>query len=617
MNLVSTDAPPLLPRGATLLPVRTRGTGKSGASVAGPHLVFLLLAATVAAGAQSDTLKKSDVIFMYQADRPTYDDYGATVLAWGGTPSPKSLETAAGIAFFGSVGMVTEFARYYERFPENYTNGLCRDLEGHPIKVPWLTDHQHQGIPYWWCCTQQPLFRQFLRERVVQTVKAGAQGIHIDDHLGTAGALFTGACFCDRCLAGFRGFLGALPVGERSQLGGPSLASFDYRDYVRAWLAQPDNRRKGMAQRPLFPLWRQFQCREAARFMIELRQLAAQTAGHSVPVSANAGVLWPLHLADYQALDFFSAEIEHDARQRRFNDRPLMAYRLAEAMNRPLAATASGQDWAFIKEQNLPGLVCGWIATAYAAGNYLMAPHRQWCYTPEKGTHWYQGPREKFAPLYQFVHQNPALFDGFQTFAEVGVLFSHRAFVKNREPWFDACAQLAAANIPFRLLVAGDELVDHPLSIAECRSVPLTLLLEQAEFLPADQDVVHELEQTGRVLRTVMLVTNAVIPSVRAQAPGPVRVLPRVRPGAVAVHLVNGQYDAATDRVRDMAQVRITVNPAPLGIQSGWTCRLYAPEADSQILPAEKNTVTVPKLNLWAVLLWEPQTRTVAVPKNE
>ncbi len=40
--------------------------------------------------------------------------------AWGGKPTPKSLEAARGVSFFGSVGMVTEFSRYYERFPETY-----------------------------------------------------------------------------------------------------------------------------------------------------------------------------------------------------------------------------------------------------------------------------------------------------------------------------------------------------------------------------------------------------------------------------------------------------------------------------------------------------------------
>ena len=55
-----------------------------------------------------------------------------------------------------------------------------------------------------------------------------------------------------------------------------------------------------------------------------------------------AGLLWPRHLADYQALDLFSAETDHHAAGRRFTDQPLVAYRLAESVQRPYAATASG-----------------------------------------------------------------------------------------------------------------------------------------------------------------------------------------------------------------------------------------------------------------------------------
>jgi hypothetical protein len=52
----------------------------------------------------------------------------------------------------------------------------------------------------------------------------------------------------------------------------------------------------------------------------------------------------------------------------------LFAYRLADAVGRPYAATASGGDWAYIKEAHLPGLVRGWIGLSYAAGHGLMAP---------------------------------------------------------------------------------------------------------------------------------------------------------------------------------------------------------------------------------------------------
>jgi len=78
------------------------------------NLLFLvgwLAALSPVLAGEARALKRSDVVFMYQSDRQTYLDYGATVLAWGGKPTPKSREAAQGVKLFGSVGMVTEFGR--------------------------------------------------------------------------------------------------------------------------------------------------------------------------------------------------------------------------------------------------------------------------------------------------------------------------------------------------------------------------------------------------------------------------------------------------------------------------------------------------------------------------
>jgi len=270
-------------------------------------------------------LKRSDVVFMYQASRQTYEDYGGTVLAWGGKATPNSLAEASGLKYFGGVGMATEFARYFDRFPTNYEQGLCRDVEGKPYKVPWLTDHQHKGTPFWWCCTRQPFFRQYLTERVVETVKAGAAGVHIDDHLGTAGGIWEGDCFCDRCVAEFPDYLSSLPRSELTRIGIQDPRQFNYREAVRDWLKENAGRKT--TQHPLWHHWRVYQLRGAAQFMAELRTLAAGTAGHPVPMGANACLLWGPHLADYQSVDLLSAEIIHYAETRRFNDDPLVAYR--------------------------------------------------------------------------------------------------------------------------------------------------------------------------------------------------------------------------------------------------------------------------------------------------
>ena len=571
------------------------------------RLLALPLLLTALGSATGQVLRPSDVVFMYSGSRATYEEYGATVLAWGGTPSPASLAEARGVKWFGSVGMVTEFNAYHARYPDRYEEGLCRDIDRRPVKVPWLTDHQSQGVPYWWCCTRQPLFREFIRNRVIETIKAGAFGLHIDDHLGTAGGLWLGICFCDRCVEGFRTYLAALPSAERERLGVTDPTAFNFRETVRAWIAAGGT---GAGRKPTgHPLWRHwsiYQGRGAAAFMLELRELAQQTAGRPVPVGANAGLLWPGHLVDYQALDLFTAETDHHASTRRLNDLPLVAYRLAESMGRPYAATASGGDWAFIKEQNLPGLVRGWIAFAYAAGQRMMAPHHQWCHTPEKGTHWYDGPAEKFAPLYRFVRTNAAWFDDYRTHADVAVVVPYRSFVKNPQRWFELGNALAGANLDYQLLVAGDETVDHPLDARELAASRALIVTDAEELLPADRERLAQSMPGQRRFETVAAALAAVSPAVKVTAAGSVRVLARVRPGSAVVHVLNRGYDAGRDDFTTVESVPLTIDAAALGLPRITRATLLTPEGGESPLACREGRVTLSRLNLWALVRLDP-----------
>jgi hypothetical protein len=547
---------------------------------------------TFSGRAERAVLKPSDVVFMYQAPRSVYEAYGATVLAWGGTPTPESLKTAAGIRFFGSVGMVTEFARYCERFPTNYEQGLCRDLDGKPFKVPWLTDHSHKGVPFWWCCTRQPLFRQYISERVTETVKSGAYGVHIDDHLGTAGALFLGGCFCDVCAKGFPEFLKRNGKGASADMD-------DYRVVLRTFLVEKVGRK--VSDHPLWETWRVYQLRGAAQFMKELKELAAMTGMRPVPMSANACLLWGPHLSDYQALDFFSAEIDHHASAKRLSAVPVVAYRIADAVSRPLASTASGGDWAFIKVSGLHGLVRSWIALGYAAGNCIMAPNHQWCYTPEKGTHWYEGPSEQFAPLYRFVREHADLFDGYQNHADLTVVYSQKTYDREPGVLMNLCERLSKENVSYRLELGGDAVVDHPLSIERLREANRALILKRKDFTEADERVLAQLD-SQRCFEDVEKALQGLTPAVQLDSPGNVRLFPRSKPGGAVIHLVNWDYDAERDSVRTISDVGVKLNLQVLGVEGTATARWLVPGREPKVLTIDGGKIVVPELSTWGVL---------------
>ncbi len=565
--------------------------------------MYLLLTLALAPPTPMPVLKHSDVVFMDHASRDVYRAYGATVLAWGGLPTPDARKEAEGARWFGSVGMVTEFSRYYERDPATYEQGLCRDVRGNPVKVPWLTDHRHKGIPYWWCCTQQPRMRDFVRDRVIETVKAGADGIHIDDHLGTSGGLWLGICFCDRCVEGFRTHLASLPRAELQRLGIGEPTKLDFRAEAVKWLDAEPGRQ--VTRHPLWPEWEVYQTRAAAAFMQELRDLAARTAGRPVPVGANAGLLWPRHLADYQALDLFSAETDHHASERKPSDAPVFAYRLAEAVGRPYAATASGWDWAYIKEHNLPGLVRCWIALSYASGQRLMAPHRQWCYTEEKGTHWYEGPADKFAPLYRFVRDNAALFDGYRTLADVGVVAPYADFTANPGRWIAMGQALSAANISYSVLLAGDRVVPKRLSPRELQAVDKVIVADTRSMEAGDRRAVEawlKRRGSGHAFASAEEAVRTLRPAVRVTADAPIRTFARVKRGSAVVHLLNYAYDASKDDVKPASDIAVSLDLDRLGVKGANACRLIRPGRPVVTLTIDAGTVRIPEVDLWAIL---------------
>ncbi len=399
----------------------------------------------------------------------------------------------------------------------------------------------------------------------------------------------------------FREYLGSLPK-DSVRVASDAPATFDFRQALRKWLAEKPGRK--FSDHPLWPEYRIFQLRGAADFMAELRQLAATTAGHPVPMSANAGLTWGPHLNDYLSLDFFSAEIEHHAKVGRMSDDPVVAYRMADAVGRPLAATASGGDWAFIKEKNLSGLVQGWIALGYAAGNSLMAPNRQWCHTPEKGTHWYEGPKAQFAPLYRFVRDNRSLFDDYENLPAIIVAYAQTTYDNQPDVLMNACRKLSQANLPFRLALGGNRAVPRALAASDLRGSAPVLVLRAPDFADADRELLARID-AGRRIESVAAAIAKLKPVVRVKGSQQVRLFPRAKRGSVVVHIVNWNYDAAIDRFEPVKDLKLVIDGAGLGLPELTSAKIYQPGQPEQIIRIENETVTLPEVPLWAILKLE------------
>ena len=561
-------------------------------------------------------IRRGDVVFMY--DNPEmYEPYGCTVMGWAGSRSKERIELAhsKGVRHFScSVGFLTE-GRGVIDFSDDFLDAACRNFAGEPFGVPWLWDHKHKGQSYWWWCTNSPLYEKYLAKRLEETMAAGPDGLHIDDYRGTSGSLtWLSGGFCRHCMAGFREYLAQnVPREKLAQLGITDLAKFDYRQFLLDKGVKPEEYNKRRSGLPLADEFYDFQVKANTRFVGRYRKQGEGIRGKPVTLCVNSGLSNPQALAIAPELSYFCCEVHHGAAGLSPAKHPIYIYKLADGLDRPVTSTASGQDWAYVCEHEKPCLVRSWAALSYAFGQTLMAPHRQWCYTKEKGTHWYTGPVEEYAYVYRFVRDNARLFDDYQAVAPVAVVYDNGANRKGRGRIEPICVALAERNIPFTVLVAGDDWLDYRLDGKRLAQFKAVVLATDTKSMDREQaQLIDKVAADGRLINWPDddKLAELVPAPIKVEGSDRVMVVPRMIPGEAGapavVHLLNREYDGQADAM--VAQKDITVrlgNDLFAGRRFG-KATLRAPKSE----PIELKTnvadgftsVKIPTLGLWTIV---------------
>jgi len=576
---------------------------------------FILPASLLAQ--ERPAIRRSDVVFMY--DNPQlYEAYGCTVLGWAGSGDAKHVETAhaQGVRLFSaSVGFRTEFARMID-FSPDYLDAACRNFAGETFIVPWLWDHKHKGQPAWWFCTNSPLYRKYLDSRIERMMKSPLDGLHIDDYTGTAGAVtWRSACFCRHCMAGFRDYLAQqAPKEKLAALGIAELATFDYRQFLLDRGVKPEEYNNRRARLPLAAEFLDYQVKTNNAFVAEYRKRAEADRGRPLALGVNSGLNDPTELVTAPHLTYFCCEVDHHAAARSVPAHPTYIYKLADGLNRPVTSTASGQDWSYISEHKLPGLVRTWIALSYAYGHNLMAPHHQWCYTEAKGTHWYRGPTEEYAWVYQFVRRSARLLDGYDAVAPVAVLYDNAARRKrlgNIEP---ICTALAAKNVPFTVIVAGDDWLDYRLERGRLDRFKAVIVAADFDRSAMDEGQKKLLEEVHSAGRLVVWPDEArlaqLLPApIALEGTEQVSVVPRVAGDSAApavVHLVNRCYDGAKDSLVAQENFTLRLRRDLFPDKKIASAVLHAPREEPRTLEIAADgaflAIKVPRLALWGII---------------
>jgi hypothetical protein len=582
-----------------------------------------LLANAATAQAQEARVKHSDVVFMGAKDAELYDAYQATMVSWGGqvwqdTDAArkhfvKGVDAAhqRGMRYCAGLAFRTAFAKMID-FDEGFEDSICRRLDGEKLLVPWLWDHEHKGHPAYWFCTNAPGYREFLRWQVRMATVTDIEGLHIDDYAGTAGTEWRGGCFCRHCMAGFREYLKAnVPEERLRECGVESLDGFDYGEFLRGQgVTVDDYRRKVGSSLPLGPEYLTFQYTTAAEWVEQIHKYAEEIIGHPLMLSVNSAANSPKALVIADKLTYFCGEVGRNAEARQVPTNPIFVFKLGDALGKPQVSTASGQDWAYCMEHNLPGLVRTWVAQAYAYGHQLMAPVRQWAYTQEKGTHWYETDPDDFVDLYRFVRENADLFDDYEAIAHVGLVYSNAAFRKNQQQAREACIALARLNVPLRLLIAGDDWLADRLTADDLEGLkavvvaePLELDEEQQAVLDAAKDRIVTWPDEERLFTLVPR-------EITVEDADNITVIARSVPGdadrPLVLHLVNRNHDGEADRPEPQANLRLKLAPSLSDRAPIAKATLYAPQhepVELQLTRAHDGVqIVVPELELWGVV---------------
>jgi len=580
-------------------------------NVALKALSLILIVVCSQSAAEERALRRSDVVFFID-DPKQYESYGCTVVGWGAHADADHIRAAhdAGVRLLAtSVPFRTAFSQVID-FSDQFLDAACRNFEGEPFVVPWLWDHKHKGQPMWWGCTNSPLFRAWLDQYLAKLMAAEPDGLHIDDYTGTAGAVtWLSGGFCRHCMKAFREYLRAKVSQERlHEQGVIDLDTFDYRQFLLDRGIKTEEYKAKRASLPLANEFLDFQMTAVTEFVRQFHEQASKLRARRVTLSVNSGLESPQSLMIAPYVDFFCCEVGHEAAKGGWPQHPIYIYKLADALYRPVAAMASGQDHAFVAEHQCSELVRTWIVTAYSHGHAFTPPTSLWCYTEEKGTHWYKGATEDYAWLYRFVRSNAHLFDGYEAAAPVAVVYDNAARRAGKGVIEPICDALEKANVPFALVVGGDAWLDYRITAEKLAPYQTVIVAEKPEFMDTAQRTLLDNSQRMAVFGEGLI---AQLPRVSVENDMDISAAIRIKPSdpkaPVVCHVHSRRYDAALNRVIPADDVVLNIPRSVLPQRDYDKAVIHTPGGKQEEIPIEcyDNDVRIrlPRVGLWHVIV--------------
>ncbi len=500
------------------------------------------------------------------------------------------------------------------------TTGRQQDLDGSKVIMPHMAKWSPQH-PRWMGCSNNPDFRKLFWEETAQLVAGGVDSIHVDDwEMTLNGAQRGDSCFCPACIAGFREYLRrTLSHEELRELGIEDVAAFDYRSYLKTQcgIENAKQYKARFRELPLTPHFLEFQRQGLRDFCAAFRRhLDTRSAEKYIPVSVNLhfGKRGPddTYRGAYcvDRLDFLVGEASLDMQNAIDYIQPC---KLAEAFG--ITQVMQTKPITLAPAQAA-------LATTYALGQWFRVPWDLYMGNDPTGhpAPRYMGTREDWGHLYDFVHENPQLFDGYQAVATVGVLFN--ADEAPYDPVRSACQRLAEQQAPFRLIAAAAKSNRIPVDAELLNSLRYLIELSSMDsYCEEDRETIQAAKGSRRIRflsrddDVLTVLENAGLPCLRVEGPRNVYALVRVKadaeqPSAV-IHVVNWNVLPDGSGPDPFEYVTLSLSPAERWGKS-LRVKYYRPAAEQAVeLQPEVHRdllrITIPWLETWGVVELRPR----------
>jgi hypothetical protein len=241
-----------------------------------------------------------------------------------------------------------------------------------------------------------------------------------------------------------------------------------------------------------------------------------------------------------------------------------------------------------------------------------MYSNRQWGFTEETGTMYYQVPLPIYEPLCSFITENRDLFDGYEAVAQVGLLYDNAAC--NDGNWWvrEVNRDLHYANIPTALVVKGDKRLRFSTPTEQLEEYDLLLVPEGSLTGEPLNEMFETAREKGKLLEWTGMdeLVDRIDPQIQLTRGDKIWTLPRRKNSGkgpeLVIHLLNQDYDAVSDRMNRKSDFELFVSRELTGGHPAGRAWIYSPGSQPAELEVERTEggarIRLPDLDLWAIV---------------